>query len=195
MNTTNKWTPDRISVISEKGYPFPVDMMRYDSCIPASERDSAIIRATMDPQDERARPGTVVELVKFSPVGGRHEPTRGRWESFGWRVLTSVEVEDRRNQLVRAKIAGAALHKLPRSNYAVLQTEPVIVIEDLDKGMSVTNDAERVCPALVARYGDKPIFYYDTMGNFDELVHENGEFKAYSSAGKREVEIMGEKRR
>lgn len=184
------------SVVSVHGHPFPIDMLRYDNCVPASEPDANIIRSTFfDHGTERAGVGTIVEVAKFYPTGGNHAPTYGRWESFGWRVLTDTEIEDLRNQRVRAQIDGAIRHKAPRSTWSVLKTDPVIVIEDLDQGMSVTNDAERVCQFLVAKHGNKPIFYYDTMGNFDELVHDNGEFRDYKHGGAREVEIMGEKRR
>lgn len=56
-----------------------------------------------------------------------------------------------------------------------------IVDESNDTGsVSITNDAENVVREVVERYGNKRIFYTDTMGNIDELVHENGEFTGFA---------------
>ena len=52
---------------------FPVDMLRYDTCYPHQPEDAAAIL------DKEMRK---VELVTL--MNG--EPTRARWESFGWMV-------------------------------------------------------------------------------------------------------------
>lgn len=59
---------------------FPIDMLRYDSCQPHAERDSSEIMASLD------RMLGVRERREVTLVGSR-EPTEGRWESFGWRVM------------------------------------------------------------------------------------------------------------
>ncbi len=46
--------------------------------------------------------------------------------------------------------------------------------------MSVTNDAEQVVEFLYKQFGDKQIFYKDTEGMWDELIHEKGVFKTFS---------------
>lgn len=57
---------------------FPIDMLRYDQAWPVSEGlDSSQITASI--RHETTGPVTV-ELRSTQP------PTRGRWESFGWRV-------------------------------------------------------------------------------------------------------------
>lgn len=61
-------------------------------------------------------------------------------------------------------------------------TKGIFYIADADDGgMSITNDAENV----VAYYNNylppnTKIVYRDTMGNWDELVHENGVFKDFA---------------
>jgi hypothetical protein len=46
---------------------------------------------------------------------------------------------------------------------------------------SVTNDAEWVIEELMRRFdiSKRRVFYMDTMGNIDELVHEAGVFKTF----------------
>jgi hypothetical protein len=72
------------------GGSFPVDMLRYDSCWPRTENDSANISLTfsMDLMDKslfdsvkRELMTTGIELVTNSKY-----ITRARWESFGWQV-------------------------------------------------------------------------------------------------------------
>jgi len=53
---------------------FPVDMLRYDSCWPATESDST-----------RLGGGPVMEPRSVT-VRGLRRPTVGRWKSFGWSV-------------------------------------------------------------------------------------------------------------
>lgn len=55
--------------------------------------------------------------------------------------------------------------------------------------VSVTNDAEAVVAEVVATHGNVRIFYFDTMGNRDELLHDNGVFKGFAPA--RTVEYSG----
>lgn len=49
-------------------------------------------------------------------------------------------------------------------------------IKDLDGPLSVTNDAEHVVDVLNRAYPAFRIYYQDTMGRWDELVHRNGIF-------------------
>ena len=59
-------------------------------------------------------------------------------------------------------------------------TNEAIFIIDNDIGKSVTNDAENVVARLYNEYGNKFIFYRDTCGHWDELVHDNGVFTRFS---------------
>jgi hypothetical protein len=59
--------------------PFPIDMLRYDSAWPASEEDSHIIEASLRHDIYGAS-----EVV----VCARRDLTVGRWEPFGWKVVS-----------------------------------------------------------------------------------------------------------
>lgn len=72
VNVARRWTVTGI-------YAFPLDMLRYDSAWPASEEDSNEISRSLDP--ELCEDNTTVN-VKM-----RGEPTLGRWQSFGWKVI------------------------------------------------------------------------------------------------------------
>lgn len=71
--------------VVEGTYPFPADMLRYDQCWPATSDDAVQLAEAMthrrvsDPNRKRT-----VKL--FTNAANR--PTTGRWESFGWRVIT-----------------------------------------------------------------------------------------------------------
>jgi hypothetical protein len=55
---------------------FPIDMLRYDSACPDTENDSIAMKS-IDPRR--------IHLRRFS-IG--REPSHGRWESFGWKVIS-----------------------------------------------------------------------------------------------------------
>ena len=72
---------------------------------------------------------------------------------------------------------------MSRSNYSIEEKgEAFLVIRDLgpwNKFKTVTNDAENVVAELHARgvLGNRRLFYYDSDGRRDELVHDgNGIF-------------------
>ena len=58
---------------------FPVDMLRYDRCVPVSEGDSHTIERGPSHRPRRV----MLERISRNDAG----PTVGRWASFGWRVL------------------------------------------------------------------------------------------------------------
>lgn len=61
---------------------FPVDMLRYDGLSPHSEPDSYRITEMIQGVSEP----TVIKLIH---VGySNWKPTRFRWESFGWKVIS-----------------------------------------------------------------------------------------------------------
>ena len=62
---------------------FPIDMLRYDDCKPATERDSIAICGTFS---QRMPLGlTTVELRRSVEIKAA-VPTDGRWRSYGWVV-------------------------------------------------------------------------------------------------------------
>jgi hypothetical protein len=62
-----------------EGYgSFPIDMLRYDSCFPASGEDVARMR------DDHSR-----RQVRLSAIWSRaYLPTKDRWSSFSWVVIS-----------------------------------------------------------------------------------------------------------
>jgi hypothetical protein len=61
--------------------PFPLDMLRYDSCFPKTQMDVATIEQNPMTHTEKVH----IELERY--VVGKDLPTSGRWQSFGWNVL------------------------------------------------------------------------------------------------------------
>ena len=63
---------------------FPTDMLRYDSCYPASQESvSEMAYSTF----RRSEPNTTfVVRLKHRDDTKNWKPTEGRWHSFGWRV-------------------------------------------------------------------------------------------------------------
>jgi len=61
---------------------FPIDMLRYDRCTPATEQDSSKIL------DSISNPLSGQVCVRICAQGKPKswQPTHGRWDSFGWRV-------------------------------------------------------------------------------------------------------------
>lgn len=65
------------TLVVEGGGEFPLDMLRYDQCYPASESDAHAMR------HERQRQITLTR-VSVNP----DQPTFRRWDSFVWRVVS-----------------------------------------------------------------------------------------------------------
>jgi len=55
-------------------------------------------------------------------------------------------------------------------------------VTDNDGRVSVTNDAEAVVKYINHSYPNYRIIYRDTMGNWDELLHVNGDFTGFTTA-------------
>lgn len=69
---------------------FPIDMLRYDCCWPATEQDSHKIENINDPMvDSREdKPYSVtVETARNTRDHGRFIVTEGRWDSFNWKLV------------------------------------------------------------------------------------------------------------
>jgi hypothetical protein len=68
-----------------------------------------------------------------------------------------------------------------RSEFAIVRVDTdKVLIRDLNRGaMSVTNDAERVVESLFNNFGNRKFIYQDSMGEWSELLHENGTFKDF----------------
>lgn len=64
---------------------FPIDMLRYDSCRPATELDSGKIA--------RMREERTITLLRYTDE--MDSPTTERWMSFGWSVIYYEKGEGR----------------------------------------------------------------------------------------------------
>lgn len=65
---------------------FPIDMLRYDRCSPASHDDVEEITVAESPLLELDKNATV-SLVHYAHGDKKWQPTVRRWESFGWKVV------------------------------------------------------------------------------------------------------------
>lgn len=68
---------------------FPLDMLRYDSCHPATELDSSLISRNLDAHGVGGVEVTVARWV----YGKYDQPTVARWASFGCSVSDVVTVK------------------------------------------------------------------------------------------------------
>jgi hypothetical protein len=69
---------------------FPIDMLRYDCCWPATEQDANQIESINDPMvDSREdKPYQItVETARNTRDHGRFIVTEGRWDSFNWKLV------------------------------------------------------------------------------------------------------------
>jgi len=76
----------RFSVRNTGQQPFPIDMLRYDSCYPSSQEDAAEITHDLVPPPICGPDGITITLETTA----RNSPTPARWESFGWTVQDSL---------------------------------------------------------------------------------------------------------
>lgn len=61
---------------------FPIDMLRYDNCRPATVQDSAKIA-----RSQKQAPGELVFVELFSVTTDKNwRPAADRWREFGWVV-------------------------------------------------------------------------------------------------------------
>jgi hypothetical protein len=76
------------TVRPRSGYlSFPMDMLRYDCCTPASTGDAIKIRDNPLDYDDGVWPEDFsVDLVHYSHGRKGWTPTAERWRSFGWIV-------------------------------------------------------------------------------------------------------------
>jgi hypothetical protein len=65
--------------------PFPLDMLRYDSCYPKTQDCIGDILVSMDPDPDEQTGEYYVKLIHVDD-SPRWEPTIARWNSFGWAV-------------------------------------------------------------------------------------------------------------
>ena len=74
------------------------------------------------------------------------------------------------------------------ARFLVEQDKPDrLVIRDIghETHRSVTNDAENVVATLAGKLGNRRLFYYDSMGEMDELLVKNGQFAGFAPGPER----------
>lgn len=73
-----------------------------------------------------------------------------------------------------------------RANYVVEENSDRVVLRDVgpwDQFPTITNVAEQVISELGELIYNKRVFYYDSEGDFDELVHDScGNFVRFRPA-------------
>lgn len=80
---------------------FPVDMLRYDRCMPADHGNVEVMMLTADPNERYREKGDDLERVIFrvrlATTHSKKKPdiTFARWQSFGWSVDPNT-IETRR---------------------------------------------------------------------------------------------------
>jgi hypothetical protein len=91
MPKSNKHFTQKFQVKGK--YPFPLDMLRYDSCFPYSQEDVVKIQINLDLHSSHcSSPETTIMLMRCVETKA-DIPTKDRWNSFGWAVIAeSTEV-------------------------------------------------------------------------------------------------------
>lgn len=79
--SSRKW---RIEFTVTGAMSFPVDMLRYDTCFPATSEDAVSIVLT-ERSLEQYLERRAIRLVKYGSTRADFA-TVGRWASFGWKV-------------------------------------------------------------------------------------------------------------
>lgn len=71
----------------------------------------------------------------------------------------------------------------------VKMDESSVTIRDVghETHRSVTNDAENVVATLAGQLGTRRLFYYDSMGNLDELLVKDGRFAGFAPGPRRAI--------
>lgn len=74
------------ALIEVRGYPFPLDMLRYDGCYPSRQEDvTAIYESVGAYRRDQPVSFLAVRVTRWSDAKGSGF-TVGRWESFGCKV-------------------------------------------------------------------------------------------------------------
>lgn len=71
------------TIVVEGRSHFPIDMLRYDSCAPATSCDVVLIEQSLREHGQYS-----IHLDRWSDGGRVAE--HARWKSFGWRVTSDT---------------------------------------------------------------------------------------------------------
>jgi hypothetical protein len=75
-------------LVVEGGGTFPIDMLRYDSCVPADEQHSRLIESSIAVANGMVRQVTLKRFARDNDGGDRNRTAVARWRSFGWSVVS-----------------------------------------------------------------------------------------------------------
>ncbi|WP_290687626.1 MULTISPECIES: hypothetical protein [unclassified Haematobacter] len=68
-----------------------------------------------------------------------------------------------------------------KASFAFLKIENgILYLQDLDRGRSMTNDAEAVVEWAMQRYPKARIAYQDTAGDWGEMLHDGAQFRGFA---------------
>jgi hypothetical protein len=71
----------------------------------------------------------------------------------------------------------------PANFKVIFESENTVVIKDIgpwDVHFTVTNDAEGVVKRLAPMLNGRRLFYYDSEGDYDEILVRDGKFRAFA---------------
>lgn len=74
-----------------------------------------------------------------------------------------------------------------RSYYSIVRDDSaMLLIRDIGRPgtLSITNDAKNVVKDLAEKLGNRPLYYYDSDGNLDQLLVKDGEFSGFAPGPK-----------
>lgn len=80
-----------------KNKRFPLDMLRYDECWPATQRDVELINHNII--DGRDNESYEISVCSTKPL------TLARWQSFGWHKTTPKQIDKQRDELNTAELS------------------------------------------------------------------------------------------
>ena len=74
-----------------------------------------------------------------------------------------------------------------KANFQIItENKDWILIKDIgpwDEYQTITNAAESVIEKLAQRLGGRLLYYIDSDGNTDQLLHKDGEFTGFNAGG------------
>ena len=84
---------------------------------------------------------------------------------------------------------------MPSCQYSIVLDRPnAIVIRDIGHNlgfMSITNDVDSLVACLAHQLRDRHLYYYDSDGSLDEILHSNGRFTGFRFLDTQAREAIG----
>lgn len=90
LSATSRYKPMTTRYTVQGRGAFPIDMLRYDACYPATEQDAGLIEDLLRHPHIDRNPHEVTIETHRTPRTHAVIVTWGRWESFGWTVTEAT---------------------------------------------------------------------------------------------------------